>query len=63
MDASDAIAFLMAGASAVQVGTATFIDPFAIPKVIKGLDVYMTSHAIADVGQIRGTARAQNRAL
>ena len=63
MDWMDALAFLMAGASAVQVGTATFIDPFAIPKVVKGLDVYMTSHAIADVGQIRGTARAQNRAL
>ena len=63
MDWMDALAFLMAGAAAVQVGTATFIDPFAIPKIVKGIDVYMTSHAIPAVDRIRGAARGQNRAL
>ncbi len=49
MDWMDALAFLMAGATAVQVGTATFIDPFAIPKIMKGIDTYMDSHAISRV--------------
>jgi dihydroorotate dehydrogenase (NAD+) catalytic subunit len=59
----DALAFLLAGATAVQVGTATFIDPFSIPKIIKGIGTYMDSHAIPAVDRIRGAARAQNRAL
>jgi dihydroorotate dehydrogenase (NAD+) catalytic subunit len=63
MDWMDALAFLLAGATAVQVGTATFIDPFAIPKIIKGIGTYMDSHAISGVDQIRGAARAKNRAL
>ena len=63
MDWMDALAFLLAGATAVQVGTATFVDPFAIPKIIKGIGTYMDSHAISGVDQIRGAARAQNRAL
>ncbi len=61
MEASDALAFLMAGASAVQVGTATLIDPFAIPKIIKGIAAYMDSHHIAGIDEIRGEACAQNR--
>lgn len=61
MEASDALAFLMAGASAVQVGTATLIDPFAIPKIIKGIAAYMDSHHIAGIDEIRGEAFAQNR--
>lgn len=40
MDANDAISFLMAGASAVQVGSATFVDPYAIPKIIEGIGEY-----------------------
>jgi len=63
MDWMDALAFLLAGATAVQVGTATFIDPFAIPKIIKGIGTYMDSHAIPTLDLIRGAARAQNRAL
>jgi dihydroorotate dehydrogenase (NAD+) catalytic subunit len=63
MDWMDALAFLLAGATAVQVGTATFIDPFAIPRIIKGIATYMDSHGISGVDRIRGAARAQNRAL
>ena len=40
MNATDAAAFIVAGARAVQVGTATFIDPFAIPKIVEGLTNY-----------------------
>ncbi len=55
MDWMDAVEFLIAGAAAIQVGTATFIDPFAIPKIVKGIEAYMTGRAIARVDDIRGT--------
>jgi dihydroorotate dehydrogenase (NAD+) catalytic subunit len=58
MNANDALAFLMAGASAVQVGTATFIDPYAIPKIIKGIEEYLDLHRISDLSRIIGTASA-----
>lgn len=61
MDASDAIAFIMAGAAAVQVGTATLIDPFAIPKIVKGIGEYLDSHHISGIDEIKGRAFAQNR--
>jgi dihydroorotate dehydrogenase (NAD+) catalytic subunit len=57
MDWSDALAFLMAGASMVQVGTATFVDPFAIPKIIRGIDDYMEKNSISRLSQITGIAR------
>jgi dihydroorotate dehydrogenase (NAD+) catalytic subunit len=41
MCASDAIEFLLAGASAVQIGTANFIDPQVSVKVIAGIDDYL----------------------
>lgn len=59
MDEQDAVAFLMAGAAAVQVGTATFIDPFAIPKIVRGIGAYMEAHGMERLEQIRGSARAQ----
>jgi dihydroorotate dehydrogenase (NAD+) catalytic subunit len=59
MNEQDAVAFLMAGATAVQVGTATFIDPFAIPKIIRDIGAYMESNGIEHPEQIRGSARAQ----
>jgi dihydroorotate dehydrogenase (NAD+) catalytic subunit len=60
MNDQDALAFLMAGARAVQVGTASFIDPFAIPKIIGGIDTYLDNHRITRLGQIIGTACAQD---
>lgn len=41
MDETDALAFLMAGATAVQIGTATFVEPFTIPRVVEGLQRYV----------------------
>jgi hypothetical protein len=43
----DALEFIIAGSSAVQVGTANFVDPLIWNKLIRGLDGYMTRHNIA----------------
>lgn len=58
MDSADALAFLMAGATAVQVGTASFIDPYAIPKIVAGMGGFLEEHSIPRVADIIGTARA-----
>ncbi len=52
--ASDAIEFLLAGASAVQVGTANFIDPTISVKIIKGIEDYMFRHKIDKVSDLTG---------
>ena len=58
-DARDAIEFMIAGASAVQVGTASFVDPFIWPKLLGGIREYMTRHAIARIGDLVGTVDTQ----
>lgn len=58
MTTYDAIEFLMAGAIAVQVGTASLIDPFTIPVIVQGLDRYLNVNKISHVNQLVGTARA-----
>ncbi|MEI6668315.1 MAG: dihydroorotate dehydrogenase [Acidobacteriota bacterium] len=55
MSARDAIEFIIAGATAVQVGTACFVDPFIWPKLIAGLEDYLERHAIARVADLVGT--------
>lgn len=60
--AEDAIEFLMAGATAVQVGTANFTDPYAIPKIIKGLNDWCDRHGIADVTELTGALRLNSLA-
>jgi len=52
--AGDAIEFLLAGASAVGVGTALFYDPLVLPKINSGICAYLDRHDLADVGQITG---------
>ncbi len=54
MTAEDAVEFLMAGATAVQVGTASFIDPAAAMKVAAGLKTFAEKQGLADVGQLVG---------
>lgn len=54
MNSDDALQFIMAGASAVQIGTANFVDPQTTVKVIDGIADYMTRHGIADIDSIRG---------
>ncbi len=53
--ARDAIEFMIAGASAVQVGTANFIDPFIWPKLHAGITEYMQRHGMARVADLVGT--------
>ncbi|HEX5069154.1 MAG TPA: dihydroorotate dehydrogenase [Vicinamibacterales bacterium] len=53
--AEDAIEFLIAGAAAVQVGTANFVDPFIWSKLTSGLDDYMQRHHIARVADLVGS--------
>jgi dihydroorotate dehydrogenase (NAD+) catalytic subunit len=55
--ARDALEFLIAGASAVQVGTANFTDPLIWPKLTAGLSDYMTRHGVARVADLVGTVR------
>lgn len=52
--AADALEFLMAGARAVQVGTANFIDPTVTMKIIDGLEDYCNRHGIKDINDIIG---------
>ena len=52
----DALEFLMAGASAVQVGTATFADPLAPLKVIEGLAAYVRANKLASIRDVIGAA-------
>ena len=53
MNATDAIEFLLAGASAVQIGTANFIDPSITVKVVEGIEEYMQRHGLTDVNEIK----------
>ena len=54
MSASDAIEFLLAGASAVQVGTGIFIDPLLPIKVIDGIETFLKSKGFSDISDITG---------
>ncbi len=53
----DAIAFMMAGARAVQVGTANFTDSYAIPRIVREMDEWLNSHKIEDVNEIVDTLK------
>ena len=53
--ATDVLEFLIAGATAVQVGTANFVDPFIWTKLFDGLRDYLQRHAIAHVSDLTGT--------
>ena len=55
--AEDALEFIIAGAAAVQVGTANFTDTLAMPKIIEGLNAWLDSHGVADVNELRGTLK------
>ena len=52
--ATDAIEFLLAGASAIQIGTANFIDPAISGKVAKGIVEYCEKHGVEDVNELVG---------
>ncbi len=54
---SDAIEFIMAGASAVQVGTASFMSPRAPLDVLEGIEKFMAKEGIRDIRELVGVAR------
>ena len=54
MNATDAIEFLMAGATAIEIGTANFIDPTTTIRVIEGMNEWLDKHDIKDVHEIIG---------
>lgn len=54
MNSDDALQFIMAGATAVQIGTANFVDPQATVRVIDGIADYMRRHGVADIASLRG---------
>jgi dihydroorotate dehydrogenase (NAD+) catalytic subunit len=53
--ARDVLEFMIAGATAVQVGTANFVDPFIWPTLRAGIEDYMTRHGVARVADLVGT--------
>ncbi len=59
--AEDAIEFLMAGATAVQVGTANFTDPYAMPKIIDGLNVWCDKHGVKNISELTGTLQLNGK--
>jgi dihydroorotate dehydrogenase (NAD+) catalytic subunit len=60
--AADALEFLMAGASAVQVGSATYRNPRAALDILEGIERYMEKEGIRKIGDIIGAARPAGKA-
>jgi dihydroorotate dehydrogenase (NAD+) catalytic subunit len=56
MDARDALEFILAGAAAVQIGTANFVDPFVWRKILDGLSAYLSRHDIPRLADLVGAA-------
>ena len=59
--ARDALEFMIAGASAVQVGTANFEDPFIWPKLLTGITEYMERHRLVRLADLVGTLDVSRR--
>jgi dihydroorotate dehydrogenase (NAD+) catalytic subunit len=57
MSGLDAIEYIMAGATAVQVGTSTFVNPRATLDVLDGIERFMEEEGVADLHQLIGAAR------
>ena len=53
-NAHDAIEFFMAGATAIEIGTANFVDPAVTKKVKDGINQWLDSHGIDDIHEIIG---------
>jgi dihydroorotate dehydrogenase (NAD+) catalytic subunit len=56
MTAEDALQFMMAGATAIAIGSGTMVDPMTPIKVIEGLEEWLIKEGIADIKQIIGAA-------
>jgi dihydroorotate dehydrogenase (NAD+) catalytic subunit len=59
MEAGDAVEFLIAGAKAVQIGTANFVNPMATMEIIEGIEEYLIRHGIRDVNELIGSLKTE----
>jgi dihydroorotate dehydrogenase (NAD+) catalytic subunit len=59
--ATDVLEFMIAGATAVQVGTANFVDPFIWSKLLSGIDDYMQRHHINRLADLVGSIDTSTR--
>ena len=57
MNADDAIEFILAGATAVSVGTANFHNPYATVEIVKGIEDYMAKYHVEDISELVGAVR------
>lgn len=57
MNSADAIEFMIAGASAIQVGTASFVEPETSVRIIEGISEYCTRHSVSRVLELTGSLR------
>ncbi|MCM8760605.1 MAG: dihydroorotate dehydrogenase [Candidatus Omnitrophica bacterium] len=57
MNASDAVEFMLCGASAVQVGTANFVNPQTPAEIVKGLEIYMKKRGIKNIKSLIGSLK------
>lgn len=57
MTAEDALEFILAGASAVAVGAANFINPYATEEIVQGIEEYMRRHHVEDIAELIGAVQ------
>lgn len=62
MTADDAVEFMLAGATAVAVGTASFVDPMATMRVLDGIEAYCREHGVARLAELTGALDDGGRA-
>ena len=56
-NAEDALEFLLAGATAVSVGTANFFNPYATVEVVRGIEDYMRQYGVEDIQSLIGAVQ------
>ena len=56
-NAEDALEFLMAGATAISIGTANFVDPYATVETVHGIEEYMRTYRISDIHELIGAVQ------
>lgn len=57
VNGKDAVEFMLAGAKAISIGCGNFIDPYAGPKTVEGIEDYLKRHNIDDVNDIVGKVK------
>lgn len=58
MNATDALEFILAGATAIQVGTANFLDPSAAQTIAAGMEAWLAENGVADISELIGSLKS-----